>query len=41
MTECIKVCMGILQAVGFGILFHVRGRKLAVAGVGGGLAMIV
>ncbi len=41
MTECIKVCMGILQAMGFGILFHVRGRKLVVAGVGGGLAMIV
>ena len=41
MNEVLQTCMGMLGAVGFAVLFHVKGKKLIVAAVGGGLSWIV
>ena len=41
MREVIQTCMGMLGAIGFAVLFHVKGKKLAVAAFGGGLSWIV
>ena len=41
MNEVLQTCMGMLGAIGFAVLFHVKGKKLIVAAVGGGLSWIV
>ena len=33
--DLIQILMGALGSLGFGILFHIRGKKLAIATVGG------
>ena len=41
MNEVLQTCMGMLGAVGFAVLFHVKWKKLILAAVGGGLSWIV
>lgn len=41
MSEVIQTCMGMLGAVGFSLLFHVKGKKLIAAAFGGGLSWVV
>lgn len=41
MKEVIQTCMGMLGAVGFAVLFHVKGKKLIAAALGGGLSWVV
>lgn len=41
MREVIQTCMGMLGAIGFAILFHVKGNKLIAAGAGGALSWVV
>ena len=41
MSEVIQTCMGMIGDVGFAVLFHVKGKKLIAAALGGGLSWIV
>ena len=41
MKDVVQICMGMLGAIGFAILFHVRKEKLVVVAVGGALSWAV
>lgn len=41
MRDVIQTVMGMIGAVGFAVLFHVKGKKLIAAAVGGALSWIV
>lgn len=41
MSEVVQTCMGMVGAIGFALLFHVKGKKLIAAALGGGLSWIV
>lgn len=38
MNDLIQIVMGTLGSLGFSVLFHVRGKKLFLAALGGGLS---
>lgn len=38
MSDLLQIAMGTLGSFGFSILFHVRGRKLLLAALGGGVS---
>lgn len=39
--DLIQICMGYLGSLGFGVLFHLRGKKLIIASLGGFLSWSV
>ena len=41
MREVIQTCMGMFGAIGFAVLFHVKGKKLIAAATGGALSWVV
>ena len=41
MREIIQILMAALGSVGFAMLFQLHGRKLIIAGIGGGISWIV
>ena len=41
MDDILQIAVSLTGTLGFGILFNIRGKKLAVAGVGGMVAWLL